>query len=170
MKDLLKFPLIWWNVYQQITSPSTATAKHTDRQRVSDRQIIGRMNDGGRWKTFSIICESARRRRKAFSFELFYWAPAERKHAGSTKKSSRLFQLCAEVFIELIANAIKINKGRLYWLYRCPLFVHHLLGGFIRFFSLPFRPNRRKLLFLFFNFVRAKVSHDRECDDDSLWK
>jgi hypothetical protein len=54
----IEISLIWWNVYQQITSHSSFV-KRIPTAGMTDRQIIGRMIDAERRKNFFNHCQSA---------------------------------------------------------------------------------------------------------------
>lgn len=65
------------------------------------------------------------------------------------KRKVLVFLSFAGLFIELIANAIKINKGRLYWLYLSPFFLFISPWGLLPLFRFFFS-KLQKVLFRFF--------------------
>lgn len=149
---------------------------------MTDRQIIGRMIDAAREEAEKVFQSLRKVHDENTFFPLRFACGATSSDADAGwkierkgKSSCRFFrsQFCGVLFIELIANAIKINKGRLKRLYLRPLSAHLSSGCFLSAASLiffSFSSKLQKLLFLSFytfQFVRRsytyEVSHISMC-------
>lgn len=140
--------------------------------RMNDRQIIWRMIEKKERKKFFNHCEKS----AWWKYVLFQSLDALKKHRTSRNESSCLFQLFLRgfLFIELIANAIKINKGRLKRL-NLLLFSVHLSSGFPFRFSSCFEIAKSFISIFFLFSICANKLHsfahivEVRCGIESRW-